>query len=514
MARFYQISCQDMSDAPSYERLEREGPLPVSTKFYQGIGAIPDALKNWAFSIFVLFFYNQILGMNAFLVSIALAVAMVFDAVTDPVLGSFSDNIQTRWGRRHPLMLIASIPLGLCFSAVFMPPDDLSHILLFVWLTTFTVLTRGFMTLYFVPWLAIAAELSDDYNERTSIMVFRHAAAWASVPVVSWVVYETVMANTDAFPVGQMNPSAYPVMATWIALIMISGALATTFLTWREIPYLRQHVAATPPFRFGTAVGDMVRALKNRQFALVFTIVLISSAIGGITGNIGIYMQTYFWGLTSDDLKWFAITGLGAIVAFGITGLLQKRFDKKHILMFCAIVSLVDGIVLINLRFFDVLPDNGTSLLLIILVTATTFSAAIGAVYGIIGASVVADTLDDHALRTGYRQEGMFNAGLSFAGKAVSGVGIVLGGLIISLIQLPIGVAPSDVSAEVIFRLGLVVGVLIPLLHIIPISLIPRYKLTRDVVLDIQAKLAAQRETQGNIEVTSYPYQSDTSLSE
>jgi len=504
MARFYRFGCQEMSDAPSYQRLEREGPLPVSTKFYQGIGAIPDTLKNWVFNTFALLFYNQILGMDAFLVSIALAVAMVFDAVTDPVVGSFSDNLQTRWGRRHPLMLIASIPLGLCVVAVFIPPDDLSHIMLFVWLTTFTVLTRGFMTMYFIPWLAIAAELSDDYNERTSIIMYRYAVGLVFGYGVPVIMYSTVMANTDAFPVGQLNPYAYPVMATWTALIMISGALATTFLTRREIPYLRQHVAPTPPFRFGAAVGDMVRALKNRQFALVFTIVFISSAINGSIGNIGIYMQTFFWGLTADDIRWFSINSLGAIVAFGITGLLQKRFDKKHILMFCAIVSLVDGIVLINLRFFDVLPDNGTSLLLIILVTVTTFSVAIGTLYGIIGASVVADILDDHALRTGYRQEGMFNAALSFSGKAVTGVGIVLGGLIISLIQLPIGVAPSDVSAEVIFRLGLVVGVLIPLLHIIPISLIPRYKLTRDVVLDIQAKLAAQRKIQGKMEVDSY----------
>ena len=51
----------------------------------------------------------------------------------------------------------------------------------------------------------------------------------------------------------------------------------------------------------------------------------------------------------------------------------------------------------------------------------------------------------------------------------------------------------SDVPAEVIFRLGLVVGVLVPLLHIIPISMIPRYKLTRNVVLDIQATLAEVR---------------------
>ena len=143
-------------------------------------------------------------------------------------------------------------------------------------------------------------------------------------------------------------------------------------------------------------------------------------------------------------------------------------------------------------------------MLLIILVTASVVSAGIAAVYGIIGVSIVADLLDDHELRTGYRQEGMFNAGLSFSGKAVTGVGIVLGGLMISLIQIPIGVAPSDVSEEVIFRLGLVVGVLIPLLYIIPISLIPRYKLTRNVVFDIQAKLAAQRKIHGKMEVDSY----------
>ena len=90
-----------MSDAPSYQRLKREGPLPISTKFYQGIGAIPDTLKNWVFNTFALFFYNQILEMDAFLVSVALAVAMVFDAVTDPFVGSLTDNLQTRWGRRQ-----------------------------------------------------------------------------------------------------------------------------------------------------------------------------------------------------------------------------------------------------------------------------------------------------------------------------------------------------------------------------------------------------------------------------
>lgn len=478
---------------PEYVREKRVGRIGFSTKFYQGLGAIPDTLKNFAFNTFVLLFYNQILGVDAFLVSIALAVAMVFDAVTDPMVGSLSDNLQTRWGRRHPLMLLAALPLGLSFVAVFMPPDGLSHVALFAWLTLFVILTRGFMTLYFVPWAAIAAELSDDYNERTSVMMYRYFVGWTVGIGVPIVVYTWAMPNTAAFPVGQLNPEGYPAMAVGIGLCLVFGALATTWLTWREIPYLRKHAALPPGFSLWGALQDMLRALRNRQFALVFAIVFISSAIGGTTGNIGIYMQTFFWGLTSDDLRLFAFAGLGALAAFALTPMIQARFDKKRILITCSVIGLADGILLINLRFLDVLPDNGTSALVMILVCNAVFTAGVAVVHGVVGSSIIADILDDHELRTGFRQEAMFNAGLSFSGKAVTGVGIVLGGLIISLIQLESGSVPSEVPEDVIFRLGLIVGVLVPLLHIIPICMIPFYKLTRERVMEIQGELAARK---------------------
>ena len=158
---------------PSYLRQEREGKLPTSVKLAQGVGAIPDTIKNWAFQAFVLLFYSQILGVDALLVSLALSLAMIIDAIADPWIGSLSDNLHTRWGRRHPLMLLGAVPLGVCFYAVFTPPGDLSHTQLFVWLTGSLVLTRIFLAVYFVPWAAIAAELSDDYHERTSIMAER-----------------------------------------------------------------------------------------------------------------------------------------------------------------------------------------------------------------------------------------------------------------------------------------------------------------------------------------------------
>jgi Na+/melibiose symporter-like transporter len=478
---------------PRYVRTERDGHLSFSTKLYQGIGAIPDTVKNWVFNTFTLLYYNQVLGMDALLVSVALAIAIVFDAITDPLVASLSDNLKTRWGRRHPLMLIASLPLGAALFAVYVPPDGLSEMGLFSWLLTFTVLTRGLMTLYFVPWAAIAAELSDDYDERTSVMSFRYAVGWMIGVSFPLFTYSYIMPATEAFPVGQLNPAGYPAMALTAGCLLSSGALATTLLTWREIPYLHQHAGDALPFSAMQTMRELLRALRNRQFALVFLIVLLTAAIGGTTANIGIYMTTFFWGLTTEDLRWFALSAVGAILAFPLVALVQRRWDKKHILLTCSIVSLVEAIMLVNLRFLDVLPENGDPRLLAILVGMAAFAAGVAVIQGIIGASIIADLLDDQELRTGYRQEAMFNAALSFSGKAVSGLGTILGGLIITAIAFPTNVKPADVPADSILRLGIVVGVAVPLLYLIPISLITRYRITRSRHADIKAALDARR---------------------
>ena len=124
------------------------------------------------------------------------------------------------------------------------------------------------------------------------------------------------------------------------------------------------------------------------------------------------------------------------------------------------------------------------------------FAAGVAVIQGIISSSILADVLDDHELRTGWRQEGMFNAAISFSGKAVSSMGIVMGGLIITAIDFPTNVAPADVPHVTITRLGLVVGVVIPLLYLIPISLIHRYKITRVMHADIQRQLMEKRRAQ------------------
>lgn len=95
--------------------------LTLNTKFAYGFGQLAEGLKNSALGTFVLFYYNQVLGLPGTLAGLALAIALVFDAFTDPLAGSISDNWRGRYGRRHPFMYASAVPLAIAFYLLFSP---------------------------------------------------------------------------------------------------------------------------------------------------------------------------------------------------------------------------------------------------------------------------------------------------------------------------------------------------------------------------------------------------------
>ena len=135
--------------------------VPFSSKLAFGVGQFAEGLKNTAFAAFVLFYYNQVLGLPGTLAGAALFIALVVDAVTDPLAGSLSDNHKSRLGRRHPFMYASAVPLGMAFVGLFAPPSGLGEWGLFAWLVAFAILTRVAMTLYHVPHLALGAEMTE-----------------------------------------------------------------------------------------------------------------------------------------------------------------------------------------------------------------------------------------------------------------------------------------------------------------------------------------------------------------
>lgn len=481
-----------------YSRARRRTtPLPVSTKIYQGLGALPDTYKNFAFGTFLLFYYNQVLGLPASLASLAIMIALVIDAITDPLVGSLSDNFRSRLGRRHPFMYAAALPLGLSLYLVFMPPAGLDQTALFAWLLVFAVLVRASMTFFVVPWNALFAEFSDDYVERTAVVTYRYVFGWTGGIAFTFLVWSLVFPSTPEFTPGHLNPAAYQTFATILGVVVTIAVLLTTHLTRREIPYLLQPDSVTR-FSVTGVLQEVALALRNRNFLWIFLAILLFGSIGGISGALAIYMQTYFWGLAPEELRWFVIAATGAVVAFIIVVPLQRRFDKRRILLTCLVLSIMDGVLVVSLRLADVLPANGEPLLLVILIANATFGAGVGTIIGIVGASMIADTLDDQELNTGRRQEGVFSAALSFSAKATSGIGVFAGGLLLQYgLGFPAGVRPATVEPDLLLGLGIVAGILVPLCNLVPVLIVRRYRLTRERYAGMRAELDLARARAG-----------------
>lgn len=471
----------------------RVGKVPLNTKIYQGLGALADTYKNFAFNTFLLFFYNQVLGIPAFYASIALMLALVVDAVSDPFVGAWSDGLKTNLGRRHPLMYASAIPLGLSLYFLFVPPAGLGETGLFIWLVALAIAVRLSMTLFQVPWNALFAEFSDDYAERSTIVTFRYLIGWIGGVTFVWCTWTFIFPSTPEYTPGHLNPDAYPVFAASAALLVTAAIFLTTWLTRDQIPYLLQPKDESD-FSPKSALRDTILALRNRNFVILFICLLMTSALGGTISAFEIYLNTYFWDLAPEELRWFTLTIFGAMAAFIITPFLQQRYDKKNMLIVGLVFLLVNGIALILLRFADLLPDNGDPLLLYILIGNEIIRVGAVTIVAIMYVSMIADTLDQQELDTGRRQEGVFAAALSFAGKATSGLGIMISGAILDYgLTFPRGVTPEDLSAHTIFNLGLWAGVLIPLLYVIPFYLLNLYSLTREKHAEIQAGLSELR---------------------
>ena len=148
---------------------EREGLLSVKTKVFYAFGEMPGAYMNLAIGSFLLIYYSVVLGASAAAVSLVLGVALFLDAICDPLVGALSDQVKSRLGRRHPMMYAASIPMGVFICLLFTPPQGLSATSLIVWLAFFLIMTRITFTFFSVPWSALIAEFSDDYEQRTVI---------------------------------------------------------------------------------------------------------------------------------------------------------------------------------------------------------------------------------------------------------------------------------------------------------------------------------------------------------
>lgn len=471
-------------------------PLTRSDRFWYGLGQLAEGLKNEGYTVFLLFYYTSVVGLSGVLTGQAILIALLFDAITDPLIGSISDRLRTRWGRRHPLMFASALPLPVFYFLTFAPPAGLSEFGLFAWLASFAVLTRAAMTLFHVPHLALGAELSTDFVERTRIVTLQSFYARIGSGIAGGLGFLVFLRSTSAFPDGRLNAAAYPSFAFTLACLMFLCVVLSAWFTRSRIPYLPgpdPHTLNEHPIR--ALVRGLREATQLRSFNALFLGTLVMFVAWGVTVSLGLHLATYFWQVTTTEMVFWGI-GAGAGVFAGLGFWLRRASvgDKKPVFIRGTLIFMAATILPPFLRIVGWWPGQDDSSYVPLWILTTGVIAHFGIAAGMVtGRSMMADVTDEDELRTGRRREGLFFGATSFAAKAFFGVGSQIAGVIFDAVGLEKGMEVADAPATVVRDLGMTLGFSVLILIGLSLMLFARFDLSRDRCARMRAELDARQ---------------------
>jgi Na+/melibiose symporter-like transporter len=471
------------------------GRAPYSTKLFYGVGSVAEGTKNTAFNVFLLFYYNNVLDLPGTLAGAAIFLALCVDAVTDPLVGALSDDTRTKIGRRHPYMYAAALPMAVCFYLLFHPPRNLSEAGLFAWLAVFAVGVRTSMTLYAIPSGAMVPELTEDYDERTTLVSWRFLFGWMGGLTISLLGYLVFFAPSERFADGRLDPDAYSRFGATCALFVFAAILLCAGGTHRLIPILKPPPAKRP-LSWRRFREELRPVLRNRSYRALIVAAIFASVAGGFTDVVGLYVNTYFWEFPTSQIA-ILVYGLAAstLIAFALTRPITERYEKRRAALGMAAFAIGFGPLPIVLRLLGLMPPNGAPLLLPLILVHTVVLVATVVAIAITVASMIADVVDENELETGLRQEGLFTSAIAFAAKATSGLGGFFAGVALDLIAFPRGAEAGAVPAGKVTALGLVVGPGLMVLYLVTLVFLSRYRITRARHLATLEALAGRRET-------------------
>ena len=424
------------------------------------VGQIPEGIQSTSFGFFLLFFYNQVLGLSGFLTSLAIVFALLVDAVSDPVIGSWSDGVRNRWGRRHPFMYAAAGPFAICFYFLFAPPDGLNEMGVFFWLVAFSVLTRTTQSVYSIPHTSMTAELSTDYQERTLLSSLRGILQSVGTLMVFLIGLQVFFGATPDYPTGQLNPEAYPRFAAVFSIIIFVGVVLTAWGTHSHIPYLPQANPDGDRFSLMQVMREAGMAFGLRSFrAVVLTAVLFGMTMGMVAA-LSIYLGTLYFQFSLELIGLsFPASVFGSFLGAGLATPLGRIIQEKRTLLIGGLIwYAVWNTMPIILSMLGLFPKPGDPMLFYLVMTANAIcTMGIGVLTVMIG-SMIADITDQHEEKHGSRNEGIYFAASSFAAKAIGGFGIVISGVVVDVAGIQRNATVETIDPGSLWKLAMAMG--------------------------------------------------------
>jgi GPH family glycoside/pentoside/hexuronide:cation symporter len=462
--------------------------LDVGAKISYGFGSIAVGVKDAGFKSLLLIYYNQVVGLPAARVAFAIMVALVIEAVLDPIIGYVSDNWRSRFGRRHPFMYASALPSALTFLLLWFPPLGWSDDALLVYLIVSAVILRSCIAFYEIPSVSLVSELTSDYDARTSLMSYRYYFFFTGGLILSLLTFRVFLQPDAEYPVGQLNPNGYHKYAFVACSVMLVSILIAAIGTHKYIPKLRKAPERDRMTLLGS-VREMVETLSNKSFLMITIAGLCKSCTIGISGALNLFLFTYFYELSSSQIAVLQLDSLfSAILAAWLTGRMSRRFGKKAVCMVFYVGAFIVGITPLLLRHYGLLWDNHSVELVPTLFLQGIIFSFMGMSSTILAQSMIADVAEEVERKTGRRNEGVLFSFGSLISKAISGTGVFGAGLILTYVGFPEKAKPGEIPFEMLDQLALTYIPVAAGLYAVGLFCLSRYRITRETH---EANLAA-----------------------
>jgi GPH family glycoside/pentoside/hexuronide:cation symporter len=431
----------------------------------------PGTIIPFWYSIFL----TDIVRMDLGLVSLFWLIVTLWDAVNDPLFGFLSDHTRTRWGRRRPYLLFGAVPFGLSFAALWVIPTTDNQMLLFAYYTMVYIFYEGAFTAVSCPYNALTPELTQDHDERTSLITYRMAVS------IGGGLLAPLLLGLVIFPMFPARSSqSYQTIGFASGLAFIPPLLITFFGTRERVEFQR-----AKPLPLRTAFRYVIR---NRAFHHTVGLHLLSWTPVVIVEAVFAYYLIYWTGMTEDETS--IVQGIilaMALFLLPLVLLLSDRFEKKQ----AYIIAAGTWIIVMVALFF---VPRGAKIPIYIIAALAGFGVSAAHV---IPSAMSPDVLEVDELMSGQRQEGAYAGIEVFINKLARMIALAIVPMVLKWSNYVQPTAENSIPpqpASALFALRVLVSIVPAFLLMLSLLVAKHYPITRARYAQMEQELKLKRQ--------------------
>ncbi|MGD1943455.1 MAG: MFS transporter [Leptolyngbyaceae cyanobacterium] len=437
-------------------------PLPFSVKLAYGTGELAAAVPSSLSAFFVLYFFTSVAGLSPALAGGVLMFGRLWDAINDPLVGWLSDRTESPLGRRYPWMLIGSIPLSICFVLLWTVPPVETQWGLFAYYSILSLFAFASLTAVQLPYTTLAAELSDDYDERTALIGMKSAfSIGGSILglVMAQIVFDRVADPRAQYHLlGRLSAS----LAVFMILICVVGTYRRYWLVHASRPKLHTQTQTTSLF------SEIRSVFKNGAFRKILGLYLCGWIGIQLTAAMLPYFVGAWMGLSESHFARMALTVQGTAIAMVIVWERVARLSgKRTVFMLGAPLAIAALLLLLTLQ-----PGDVVMMYLLGMVAGT----GVATMY-MVPFSMLPDVVDLDELQTGLRREGLYFSAVVFLQKLGIAVALFASGTLLDLTGFAAGATTQPTLA--LWTIRLLIGPLPAVLLLCSVWFAYRYPINR-----------------------------------